>query len=62
MKNVKSALNLFRICIVFFLILSFMAFSEGDTVVRGFGLMLTSMMTVAFIGAELSHYADKKSK
>jgi len=47
----------------FFLILSFMAFHEADNVIGLFGMMLTVMMAIAYIAAEIiSAFDEAKQK
>jgi hypothetical protein len=46
----------------FFLILSFMVFSEMDDVLSLFGMMLTVMMAIAYIIAELISSMEDKAK
>jgi hypothetical protein len=65
LKNMtsKSLLRLFRIIMAFFLILSFMAFHEADNVIGLFGMMLTVMMAIAYIAAEIiSAFDEAKQK
>ena len=58
----SSLLNLFRMIMAFFLILSFMVFSEMDDVLSLFGMMLTVMMAIAYIIAELISSMEDKAK
>ena len=58
----SSVLNLFRMLMVSFFIVSFMVFSEADDVLSLFGMMLTVMMALAYIIAELIHRMNNMSK
>ena len=58
----SSLLNLFRMIMAFFLILSFMVFSEMDDVLSLFGMMLTVMMAIAYIIAEIISSMEDKAK
>jgi len=57
-----SVLNLFRMLMVSFIIVSFMVFSEMDDVLSLFGMMLTVMMALAYIITELIHSINNKAK
>jgi hypothetical protein len=57
-----SVLNLFRMLMVSFLIVSFIVFSEMDDVLSLFGMMLTVMMALAYIITELIHSMNNMSK